>query len=81
MQEPPIAGTALDAYVSSHCIDAVRLRADDFEGFIEARRRALLALIGQATGHAISEEPASPDEGDDLDPQLAHDTGNEEPLS
>jgi hypothetical protein len=81
MLEPPISAVALDSYVVSHCVDAERLRADDFEGFIAARRRALLGLISQATGHSISDEPPSPDEGDDLDPQLAHDSGNDDPES
>lgn len=81
MLEPPIERRSLEDYVASHGIDVSRLREDDFEGFIVERQRTLLRLIGEATGHAVSDEPASPDEGDELDSQLAHDSGNEDPES
>lgn len=75
--EPSIAPEALRGYVSSHCIDVERLEADDFEAFIDARRQALLCLIAEATGHAVSAAPVTADDGVDLDEQLARDSENE----
>lgn len=41
---------AMNAIVTSHRIDAGRLRADDFDGFYAARKAALIALVEQAMG-------------------------------
>jgi hypothetical protein len=40
----------MDALLTSHRIDAQALRRDDFEGFYEARKSALLELIKNAMG-------------------------------
>lgn len=73
---PAIARESLHRFVGSHGIDAERLRADDFEGFIEERRRALLELIARATGHAVSGAPMTADDGVEIDETLARDTDN-----
>ena len=71
--DPPIPLGTLDAHLASHCIPVDRLRADDFDGFLRERRHALLALIADATGHSINEEPSSADDGDELPERLARD--------
>lgn len=72
--DPPIASDALDGYLRSHCIDPVKLRADDFEAFLAARRKALLKLVADATGHAVNLEHTSPDEGEELSDEMARDS-------
>jgi hypothetical protein len=52
-QELPIQPDRLDLHLTSHRIDPSRLRADDFEGFLTARREALLTLIEEATGKTV----------------------------
>jgi len=47
---PPIDPKRLDAYLISHLIDPVLLRADKFDDFMGDRQKRLLALIEQATG-------------------------------
>ena len=75
--EPPIARHSLDHRLRSHCIDVDSLRADDFEGFMSARRDAWLDLVSRATGHRIrSDEPVS-EEGEELTGAIAHDSGLE----
>lgn len=54
VETPAILPGTLDGYLKSHLIDPVRLRADDFVGFMQARQRLLLALIERATGQPIS---------------------------
>ncbi len=66
-----IDDAAMDEILASHCIDAVRLRADDFNGFITARASALLDLVEKATGKGIQREanatlvPAAPGDDDE----------------
>ena len=43
-----LSDDAMDALVASHGILATALRSDDFEGHYQARKLALLALIGKA---------------------------------
>ncbi len=74
--DPPIQAEVLDQYLESHCIPVAQLRADDFDGFMAARRAALLDRIASATGHAINEQPASADEGEDLPDELARDVAS-----
>jgi hypothetical protein len=50
---PPIEPARLDEHLASHLIDVGRLRADDFDGFIAARKEALLSLIEGATGKSV----------------------------
>jgi len=49
---PPIASQKLDAYLKSHLVDPVILRADKFETFMDDRQKQLLTLIEQAMGKA-----------------------------
>ena len=49
---PPIASQKLDAYLKSHLVDPVILRADKFETFMDDRQKQLLNLIEQAMGKA-----------------------------
>lgn len=51
-KSPPIAGATLDSYLSSHLIDPLLLRSDQFEAFMESRQRKLLTLIEEAMGKA-----------------------------
>ena len=73
-QNPPIPRSALDGYLASHCISPEYLRADDFGSFMIARRKALLALIGAATGHPVSDVADTPDDGVELSEEVARDT-------
>lgn len=50
-QVPP---DSLDEFLVSHVIPVPALRCDDFDGFIRLRAAALLGLIEQATGKAVS---------------------------
>lgn len=50
-QVPP---NSLDEFLVSHVIPVSALRGDDFDGFIRLRAGALLGLIEQATGKAVS---------------------------
>lgn len=63
---PPIASDKLDSYLSSHLIDPMLLRADQFEAFMEDRQKRLLALIEQAMGKAAY-TGSVPEEGEDND--------------
>jgi len=47
---PPIEPAKLDAYLTTHLIDPMLVRADRFEDFMADRQERLLALIEQATG-------------------------------
>jgi len=71
---PPLDPATLDGYLVSHGISPSHLRADDFEGFMTERRKALLGLISAATGHAISDVADEPDEGEELSEDLARDS-------
>lgn len=63
---PPIASKALDDYLASHGMDPSLLRADTFEAFMADRETRLLAMISNATGHAIVRADSVPDEGEDV---------------
>lgn len=47
----------LDERLSTHVIDPVLLRADDFDGFFDARAEQLLGRIESATGKRIARDP------------------------
>jgi hypothetical protein len=56
------SGIEIDEHLRSHLIEPARLRADDFDAFVAARREALLSLIERAMGKAVyrgetSDEP------------------------
>lgn len=63
---PLIRSATLDAYIESHLIDPVLLRADKFDNFMADRQKKLLKLIEQATGKA-SYIGDAPEEGEDID--------------
>jgi len=63
---PPIDRARLDAYLTSHLIDPSLLRTDNFEEFMMARQKRLLALIEQATGKSIYSGNIK-EEGDDAE--------------
>lgn len=69
-----ITTEVLDAHLESHCIDPGRLRNDDFDGFFEARRQALIARIKRATGKSVVMDIA--DEGEE--PPADYETIDEE---
>jgi len=70
---PPLEPAVLDQYLKSHCISPELLRADDFDGFLAQRRKDLLELVANATGHSVSEELELHEEGEDLSEELARD--------
>jgi hypothetical protein len=75
IENPPIAPAVLDSYLTSHCISPTLLRADDFESFMKERRKALLTLIGNATGHSVNEVADAREEGEELSEEIARDSG------
>jgi len=60
-QSAAIAESRMDAILRSHFIDPASIRADDFDGFFQARETALLSLIEQAMGKPVMRETVSPD--------------------
>lgn len=57
---------AMDKILASHCIPPERLRTDDFDGFYNQRKQALLKLISTAMGKQIlSEGLEAQDDGED----------------
>jgi hypothetical protein len=48
--------------IGSHLADASLMRADDFTGFMAARKHALLQLISTAIGKSIQDSSATADE-------------------
>lgn len=49
-----VSSESLDEFLISHVIPVAELRADDFDNFIRRRAAALLGLIENATGKAVS---------------------------
>ena len=74
-ENPPIAATELDIYLQSHCINPNHLRADAFDAFMKERRKALLTLISNATGHSVNDTADVADEGEELTEEIARDSG------
>ena len=60
---------AMDAILRTHSIDPGFLRADDFEGFFQDRKSALLSLIERAMGKqaVVTNEPTPEDASDSED--------------
>jgi hypothetical protein len=55
----------IDEHLRSHLIEPARLRSDDFDGFVTARREALLSLIERAMGKTVYRDETSDEpEGD-----------------
>jgi hypothetical protein len=69
---PPLRAADLDSYLASHAIPVKELRSDDFNGFMAERKRALLVLIEEATGHTIA-ATSTASEGDEPDAELTRD--------
>lgn len=53
-QHKQVAPASLDAFLASHLVPVEALRADGFDAFIRLRAVALLAVIEQAMGKAVS---------------------------
>lgn len=70
-----ISSATLDDILRTHLIDPTLLRADDFEGFFEARMKALSGVISQAMGKPVVEGRV-PDE--DLDDDVDDDYEDED---
>jgi predicted lactoylglutathione lyase len=70
---PTIDPADLDTYLASHGINTPALRRDDFDAFMDDRRRMLLALVEAAMGKpAVRESQDVQDDGvPDLDGELA----------
>jgi hypothetical protein len=62
-----LAASEMDALLATHSLDPLTLRQDDFDGFIEARRRLLIDHITRAMGKPAFEsgEDVSDDENDE----------------
>ncbi|MBI4331646.1 MAG: DUF262 domain-containing protein [Chloroflexi bacterium] len=75
IEDPPIAPAVLDSYLRSHFISPADLRADNFTSFMAERHKALLTLIGNATGHPVNEVVDVPEEGEELSEEVARDSG------
>lgn len=75
--EPPIAKDRLCAYLQTHCIPVPELYANDFTGFMNARQKLLLDLVVSVTQNAAPALSPSGDEGEELTPAIAHDSGLE----
>ena len=75
IESPPIAPATLDTYLISHCISPNYLRTDDFEPFMRERRKALLNIISNATGHPVNDIGDAPEEGEELSEDIARDSG------
>ena len=77
-QATGITPAALDDILRTHLIEPAFLRADDFEGFFNARLKALSGLIGDAMGKPVVEGDAADeaefDEDDDNNDTDAEDT-------
>lgn len=70
---PGISPEALDEHLKSHMIDPSLLRNDDFDGFYDSRKTALLAVVEKAMGKKAyrgdeTDEPEkdAPDEDESL---------------
>ncbi|MEM6908347.1 MAG: hypothetical protein AAF494_06675 [Pseudomonadota bacterium] len=64
---PPIAPDRLTAILESHEIEESYLLADDFDGFMDDRRRRLLALIENAMGKEALREAEVPSDHEEED--------------
>lgn len=82
--EAGVAEAAIAERIEGHQIAYELLAADDFDGFFDTRRRALLDLIGDAMGKEIADvtagQPASADEYE-LDEEEPSDTDVDEAVA
>lgn len=63
---PPIDGSRLNGYLTSHLINPSLLRADSFEALMADRQKQLLALIERATGKPAY-TGSNQEEGEDVE--------------
>ena len=56
---------SLNGHLQSHFVDPALLRSDRFDGFFEARQRALLARIGKAMGKSVVMDMDTSDEDEE----------------
>lgn len=75
IEYPSIEPAALNDFLKSHCISPQLLRSDDFDSFMRERRKALLTLISNVTGHSVIEAEESADDGVELSENVARDSG------
>lgn len=60
-----LSNDEMDVILESHCIDADKLRADDFNGFLERRSNRLLDLIEGVTGKKVERGDYGEQENED----------------
>ena len=65
-----VSSASLDSILRSHLIDPEHLRKDDFEGFFDARLKALSGLIADAMGKAVVAEVGSNEVEEDVEADL-----------
>lgn len=61
LKQVGLADAQMDEILATHLIHPAMLRADDFQGFMDARAQKLLALIEQAMGKKAHQEAAQPE--------------------
>src|SRR5690606_1933090 len=67
LQDEGVERKKLDEILTTHHIDPMLLRADDFEGFYGARKQALIAVVEKAMGKTIAPSAVIEHEADDED--------------
>jgi hypothetical protein len=72
-----LSSERLDEILRTHLIEPEYLRADDFEGFFAARKKALSSLISGALGKAVVESHGSNEEEHEIDDDFEDDEDEE----
>lgn len=75
--EPSIAKDTLSTYLQTHCIPVEELYEDNFTGFMKKRQKLLLDLVISVTKNAAPVSTNNDEEGEELTPAVAHDSGIE----
>lgn len=75
--EPPIEKATLVKYLQTHCIPTDELYANDFHGFVKKRQRLLMEMVSRTTQHLVPNFAEMIEEGEELPPSVAHDSGIE----
>ncbi|MCC7316605.1 MAG: DUF262 domain-containing protein [Planctomycetes bacterium] len=73
-----ISSAELDAILRTHLIEPELLRADDFEGFFNARMKALSNLVSEAMGKPVFEGESSDEPETEVDDEEADQDAAEE---
>lgn len=58
-RDADISPERMDELLASHLVEARAMRTDDFHGFFDARKHAMLALIERAMGKPVMQEAAA----------------------